>query len=92
MVFGTLNQLFVKTGAIWEKRISQTVMARYRGFKQITITHGYFFLFFCTGEDVMHVWVSKLNQKRCATSRDIDTLRVLGFIDTFNTRWTSGLF
>ena len=44
MVFGTLKQLFVKTGTTSEKRISQAVIARYRGLKHVTITHGYFFL------------------------------------------------
>ena len=44
MIFGTLKQLFVKTGTSLEKRISQTVITGYRELKQVTIIPGYSFL------------------------------------------------
>ena len=39
--------MFVKTGTFQEKRISQTFIEKYRWIKQVTISHGYFFLLAC---------------------------------------------
>ena len=47
MIFRTVKQVFVKTPTSQEKWVSQALIVQYRGLKQVTTAHGYFFLGQC---------------------------------------------
>ena len=79
MVFGTLKQFFVKTGTTQEKPISLTFIARYRGLKQKTITHGYFFC-----------WPVLSNKQLYPSKPDASLLSPLApYVCPLTARWTT---